>query len=234
MTDIRLAQFSGPLDLLLSMIQEKKLAINDIALSAVTEQYLSYVDKLEEDASPSEVADFLVIASRLLLMKARILVPSFFPDEEEDEQSLATQLRVYQAFVQASRQLHKRWLHMDQSFMRIEPPRVVEGFHPPENLNANAMRECMMRLLKKIAPLKPLPQVHIDKTVSLKEKIQQIRQTLSKLGKQHFFDIVEHRQNKSEVIVSFLALLELVKQRTVVLEQDIAFGDILIESVPST
>ncbi len=227
MKNFQLEQFSGPLDLLLSLIDEEKLDISEVSLSAVTEQYLNYLNQIE-NRKPEELADFLLIAARLLLLKSKKLLPQM-DIEEEGGSSLEEQLRLYKVFIEASRKIHQAWQENKRAVFRIEPPRKRKEFIPPENLALESMRESMVKLLQRIQPLKPLPQTHIDKTVSLEEKINQIRALLSGGGAVNFSAVLQDSQSRTEVIIGFLALLELVKQKAVFLKQKQSFNDIVIE-----
>lgn len=226
---VELAQFSGPLDLLLSLIKENKLNISQLSLSTITEQYLRYLDKLEKNKE-EELADFLVIGTRLLYLKSRLLLPQFSPEAEEGE-SLEEQLKLYKLFVDASRKFNKIWRNRHFSFFRIEPLKKNKEFVAPANLSGENLQSSMINLLARLKPLKPLPQTTIDATISMKEKLESIRNVLKKVGKVSFFEILGKARNRTEVIVSFLALLELVKQKTVFLKQNTPFSDIAIEKV---
>ena len=227
--EIKLEQFSGPLDLLLSLIKDNKCDISKIALSEVTEQYLRYLDKLEKNKD-EELADFLVVGARLLFLKSRMFLPQFAP-EEEDGESLEQQLKLYKAFVDASRKVNKLWLNRYRSTFRIEPPRKKTGFIAPLNFSAEAIYQSFIGLIKRLRPLMPLPQTQIDRTISLKERIDKIRKLINTGKKIVFFSLLENAQNKTEVIVSFLALLELVKQKAIIFKQEATFSDISIEKV---
>ena len=227
--EIKLEQFSGPFDLLLSLIGEQKMSISEIALSEVTEQYLNYLDKIENNRA-EELADFLVVATRLLFLKSKYLLPQFTPEEPEGP-GLEEQLRLYKAFVDASKKINNIWLNNNKSVFRIEPPRKAEGFVPPENLTLDSMYQSMVKLVHRLKPPKPLPQTKIDKTISLKEKINNIRRLLSRRNKIGFREMLSGAENKTELIVGFLALLELVKQSSVVLNQSSSFEDIMIEKI---
>ncbi len=227
---LQLDQCSGPLDLLLSLLDEKKLTVSELSISSVTEQYLSHLDSLEE-IEAGDLADFLVVASKLLLLKAKTLLPQFAPEEEEDEGDLLAQLRLYKQFQKASRKLNAAWEEKSNaSVFRVEPIRSSEGFVWPDNVSSDAMHKRMLLVIKRLKPLKALPQTRIDKAVSMKAKIDRIRDVLKQSTQLNFTDIVEQQKNKTDVIVSFLALLELVKTRTVRLEQDETFSDIMITS----
>lgn len=228
--EFKLDKFNGPLDLLLSLLQEKKMEISEVAISEVTEQYLSYIDKIEEKI-PEELSDFLVVASKLVLLKARSILPNFVPEEEEDGGNIEEQLRLYRAFVEVSKKLNKIWLSPNRSFYRLEPPRKSEGFVWPSNVDKEAMHGSMNKLIIRLKPLKPLPQTRIDRTVSLKERIKYIHDIIKRQKQANFFSLLNDRNNKTELVVSFLALLELMKQKTVKLEQKEVFSDIVISRV---
>ncbi|MBU0661445.1 segregation/condensation protein A [Patescibacteria group bacterium] len=222
-------QFSGPLALLLSLIQEKKMTITDIALSEVTEQYLCYVDTLEE-IDADELVDFLVIAAKLVLLKSKMLLPQF-SFEQEDETSLEEQLRVYQQFVEASKVIEAKWQDKAHGVFRTEPMHIRIDRPLPERLVQSELHQTMLQLVHRLAPRKALPQVQIDRQVSMKHKIDHIRALLKKTKRIRFQDIITHTENKTEMIVGFLALLELVKQRSIHLTQSGNFEDIIVSNV---
>ncbi|MBT4071269.1 MAG: segregation/condensation protein A [Candidatus Magasanikbacteria bacterium] len=219
-------QFDGPLELLLSLISEKKMNITEISISEVTEQYLSYVDTLEE-INADELVDFLVIAAKLVLVKARMLLPQFSA-EEEDEQSLEEQLRIYKQFVEASTHIQSYWQSGKHGVFREEPRHTRIDAPLPNSLTQDGLHQSMVQLVHRLAPKKPLPQMSIDRHMTMKKKIDYIRSLLKKTKKVRFGDIISQAENKTEMIVGFLALLELVKQKTIHLQQDSAFGDITI------
>ncbi len=227
MKDFQLEQFSGPLDLLLSLIDEEKLNISEVSLSAVTEQFLNYLEKIE-NKNPEELADFLVVAARLLLLKSKNLLPQFAPEEEESP-SLEEQLRLYKMFVETAKKLDHSWLSQKKSIFRIEPPRRPETFVPPKDLSFTALEESLRKLLHRLQPPKPLPQTSIDKTVLLEEKIKNISSLLKKTKSFSFSEILNNTANRTEVIITFLALLELVKNREIILKQSKVFTDIKVE-----
>ena len=225
--EIALKQFTGPLDALLQLVEERKVPITELSISAVTEQYLQYLDTLEE-ADPNDLADFLVVAAKLLLLKSKALLPQFAPEEDEGP-NLIDQLRLYKMFVVASRQLEARWLAALRSYGRSEPIRVVVDPTPPANVTIDSLRLSMTKLVQRLKPPKPLPFTTIDRTVSLKEKIAHLRQLLTQHGSINFFTMVADRASRTDVIVGFLALLELVKQQAAAVDQDTLFGDIVIK-----
>lgn len=226
--DFNVKEFNGPLDLLLSLIEEKKKDISEVSIGEVTDQFLKYLNQLPEDErAGEEVADFLVVAARLLYLKSRAVLPMFMPPEDEGP-SLADQLRLYQHFVKVSRDLNRRWLEKAHGYFRSHPVEIIIPEGLPENVSLDSLAESMRKLVSKLKPPKPLPQTKIDARVSLKEKIEHLRQLLDKQSSYNLFDALSERHNRTEIIVSFLAVLELAKQRIVDINQDEHFGDIII------
>lgn len=224
--DFKLDKFSGPLDVLLNLIEEKQMSISELSLSEVTEQFLDHLSKLE-DKRPEDLADFLVVATRLIFIKSRELLPQLGADEE-DGPSLADQLRLYQAFIEASKKLNHHWNGLSRSVFRAEPPRRPAEFISPKNFSAENLRASLEKLIRRLKPLPPLPQTQIDKTVSIQEKIENIRKLLSRGRGISLFGLLKGSRSRTELIVNFLALLELVKQEDVSLKQGSNFGDIII------
>lgn len=226
---IKLEKFEGPLDLLLQLIENEELAITEVSLSEVTDQFFQYLTGIESDRS-DELADFLVIATRLVYIKSRQLLPYLYPQEEEG-MSLADQLKFYKRYAEASKFVEKLWLQNKMGYGRIEPPPVMQGFTAPLNASASDLRNAFAVLLKRIKPIDPLPQVKIDRTVSVQQKIKSIYEALQKIKQLHFKDIFGGANNRSEIIVSFLAILELVKQEKISIEQPSAFNEFTINKV---
>jgi len=227
--NFKLDKFSGPLDVLLNLIEEKQMSISELALSEVTEQFLDHLSKLE-DKRPEDLADFLVVATRLIFIKSRELLPQL-GKEEDDEPSLADQLRLYQAFILASKKFNQNWNGPRRSVLRVEPPRKPTEFIPPKNFFAENLRLSLEKLIRKLKPLPQLPLTQIDKTVSVKEKIEEIKKLLLRVKNASLFSILKGSRSRTELIVSFLALLELVKQEGILLKQGESFGDIMMEKI---
>src|SRR3989339_612781 len=225
---VQFKEFDGPLDLLLSLIDEKKMEIGHVSISSVTEPFLQYLDTLEEKDA-QELADFLVVAAKLLLLKSRTLLPQLEVDEDEG-MSLEDQLRLYRRFVEVSKQINTMWLDgTRKAYGRVEPPIRPEQTIQPDNLSQDTLRQSMIQLVQRLAPPKPLPETYIDRTVSMKEKVDILRRLLSKRGSHiSFYEFLADAKTKTEVIVSFLAILELVKQHSASVNQINNFSDIII------
>ena len=228
--EIILEKFQGPLDLLLQLIENEKLAITEISLAGVTEQFFNYLSSLEGERS-EELADFLVIATRLVYIKSRQLLPYLYPSEEEAGGSLADQLKFYKRYADASKYIAKRWQESGMAYGRVEPVRVFDGFVSPLNASADELRASMLILLRRLKPINPLPEVRMDRTVSVEQKIKSIYDALLKLKSLSFNKLLADASSRSEIIVSFLALLELIKKEKVVIDQSEAFNDITLSVI---
>ena len=227
---ITLEKFQGPLDLLLQLIENEKLAITEISLADVTEQFFKHLISLEGERS-EELADFLVIATRLVYIKSRQLLPNLYPPDEDDGKSLAEQLKFYKRYADASKYIEKKWREEPMAYGRIEPAVVVSGFFPPQNAAARDLRESMLQLLRRLQPINTLPEVKMDRTVTVEQKIKLIYNTLLKFKSLSFNKLLEDASSRSEVIVSFLALLELIKKEKVAIDQGSAFEDMIITKI---
>lgn len=222
-------QFSGPLGLLLQMVEEEKLSVTDVSLTALTDSYIQHV-RLQERLNEIETADFLVIAAKLLYLKSRQLLPSLMPDVE-DGSDLERQLKMYERFVHAAQEV-QGLLEREQFMFAREPVTVrVEGFQPPRVVLtpqrlAAAMQDVVTRYRGE-----PLPAVEIARVMSIKEKIEAVQDLLATIRRGTLHDFLVDQHNKHDIIVTFLALLELVKQRTVAVSQQRHFDHIQISSV---
>ena len=218
-----LERFQGPLDLLLKLIEQQELNISDVALATVTEQYLQYLEQ-EPDLPPEDLADFLVVAARLLLLKSRLLLPTLFVDElEPDEESLTRQLALYRMYVAASAHLSDRLRRRTPLYarQRTAAPLADTPFSPPPSLTRAVLSATFQHIIEDLARyVKPMPGL-ISRTVSLQEKVRAVRMLLdTRSGEVDFHDVMRSSESRTEIIITFLALLELVKQRYVVVRQD--------------
>lgn len=219
MYKIKIEKFEGPLDLLLQIIEREELNISDISLAEVTEQYLHYLEE-NSDLPPEDLADFLVVAAKLLLLKSRILLPQLFFENEEDGDNLTKQLTIYRAYLEASRFIAARFVGRNVLYAR-ERPFILEAasFSPPTALPTATLHHVFENILRDLSDyIKPMPEL-ISRSVSLKEKIASLRTLLESKRQINFGEVLASANTRMDVIVAFLALLELVKQRHVVAEQ---------------
>ncbi len=231
MYKIQLEPFEGPLDLLLQLIESEDLDITKVALAQVADQYLQYMNATET-ISPEELADFLVVAARLLYVKSRALLPILEAEEEALEDDLEKQLRLYKEFVKASAEVERiiQRKHFkysrDKFYLDIKPI-----FNPPKGLTKELMTTIYQDVLKGIQPLMTLPEKTLERTISLEEKVLQLRELIEQQKQLHFSDILKSSSNRIDVVVSFMALLELLKSREVEVKQVRLFEDMIISKV---
>lgn len=229
MYKVKVQQFEGPLDLLLQLIEEQKLQITEVALAEITEQYIQTLHAAsQEQIRTVELADFLVVAARLLLIKSRALLP-FLVWEEEEEEDLSKQLRIYREYHEASKVMQKMLAKKRISFSREKLLATVEvTFSPPPGLQPAQLAQTFRLIVDALTPIVNLPTDVVRKTISIQEKIAHIRERIAQGMSTKFSEILREAKDRAEVIVSFLALLELVKQQHVVVKQYGMFEDISI------
>lgn len=230
--EVKLEQYHGPFDLLLQLIEQEELDITEISLSQVTEQYIKYLEKIET-LYPEELADFLVVATKLLLIKSRTMLPYLQVEDEEDAANLEDQLKIYREFHDASKVIEDMIKQKKFTYGRVDSwyanPEVI--FTPPKNVDKNKLSKFFSDVLDSLEPVIKLPKSAIEKAVSLKEKICHLQEHLNEQAQMSFKKVVSTSENKTEVIITFLALLELVKQEMVCVRQDKNFEDITIEKL---
>lgn len=202
--------FEGPLDLLLQLIEAEELDITTISLARVTDQYLAYVEDLERQQMP-EIADWLVIAARLLLLKSRALLPMSESEAEEDADDLAAQLAEYKLYKALAAQLGDRFEQNHFSLgklpAQVELPRepVLEGVSLP------GLHQAFNTLLEHI-PEAPLATETLDEQITIEQCIHSIKTSLGK-GPRAFDRLFAKLTSRLAMIITFLAILELIKQR---------------------
>jgi segregation and condensation protein A len=227
MYKIKTEKFEGPLDLLLRLIEDQKFDISEISLAQVTDQY---VERLKEIRNPGELADFLVVAAKLLWIKSKILLPSLDLGGEE-ECDLESQLKIYKEYLEASFKIHKMILGKNFAFVHERLPVQKNDviFNPPKWLNKSKLAEVLKKFLINLEPIIVLPKAVLEKTISIQESIAKIKDLIQKRLEISFGSVIKNAKNKIEIIVNFLALLELVKQKTIAVNQNKMFGDINIQ-----
>ncbi|KKS10986.1 MAG: Segregation and condensation protein A, partial [Parcubacteria group bacterium GW2011_GWB1_41_5] len=231
---IKTVGFEGPFRLLLELIEKRKLFINDVTLATVTEDYLQYMNKLGGSGSiaPAEIASFVVVASTLILIKSKSLLPNLdlTREEEGDIKSLEERLRLYELFTKLGSNI-KNMFGEKIVFAPLERKSNVLVFLPDEQITKSSMmgfaREVLDAMPKKIF----LPEVEVQKVISIEEMIDRLTERIKSSIKMSFKDLhgkIVTREEKVTAIVGFLALLELVRQGIVDAAQEIDKGDIII------
>lgn len=230
MHKIALEQFEGPLDLLLQLIEKDKLQITEISLAKITDQYLAYIEGADNLVS-DEVADFLLIASKLIYLKSKYLLPDLALVEEDDGTSLEKQLKIYRQYFEASKQINRFYNDKHkQSWSRLQAMKLPlkQEFVPPSNTSLQILHEVFGDVLGRIERFVNIPKAVLQKAISIGEKIQHIKKLILERSELKFSHLLTDHKDKMETIVSFLAMLELIKQREILVSQDDIFGDINI------
>jgi segregation and condensation protein A len=235
MTQIKLQQFEGPLDLLLSLIEQQELDITQISLAQVTEQFLTYVKQLEQ-IDATELADYLTIAAKLLVIKSKAILPSLEVEtpEEEAEEDLTTKLLQYKQFKEAAKYFKNLDAQGHQSFTRTRVFSERVHFFPDPAVDAAALRQAISKVVDALKELDNLPKAKIREAISIQEKITHLQFHLSSQIETRMSDLIAGAKNKEEVIITFLALLELIKQRLFSVDQNALFTDITIKKYSVT
>ena len=224
-------RFEGPLDLLLHLIEREELPITSVSLTQVTSQYLQYLSALEE-LRPEGIAEFLVMATRLLYIKSQALLPTPQAEDEEEEEdpgeALARQLREYKRFKEKAALFTQLEADGRRSFVRVAPPPQIDKRLEPGMFDLTTLVQAVYDALQEVdAPPTPEGVVEPHK-VTIADKIQELRELLDLGQSVRFRQLLGHRYSRVDVVVSFLAVLELIKQRQVQVEQSAPFGDIVI------
>lgn len=230
---IKQEKFEGPLGLLLKLIEQEELDITQVSLAKIADQYVNYIKDSSISISPEDMAEFLVVAARLLLIKSRALLPFLYPEEEEEIEELEQQLKMYKEFVDASRgiskMIGKKKFMFAREFNRKAVMASANIFSPPKSLNKSDMKMIFNDLLIRIKPSeKVLEEKVLEEKINIEDRILSIHDTIKRRIEMNFKEIIEGAKTKTEVIVNFLAMLELVKQRDILASQSGLFGDILI------
>jgi segregation and condensation protein A len=231
---IKVHQFEGPLDLLLNLIEEQKLNITEIALAEVTEQFLRYIRQLEQ-LDPTSLADYLSIAAKLLVIKSKAILPTLEIEAEDEDIAidLTEKLLLYKQFKEVARYLKQLDGKQQQSFTRTILFTDRISFLPDPQITSAELYKAIRSVLEGLQELDSLPTAKIKEAVSIQEKIDQLQMTLSSQIETKLSDLLAGAKNKSEAIVTFLALLELIKQKIFTVEQEALFTDVTIRKFES-
>ncbi len=229
---VKLDVFEGPLDLLLHLIKKNEVEIIDIPVADITEQYLGYLEMMRE-LSLDVAGEFLVMAATLMLIKSRMLLPPSEEDEQEESDpraELVQQLLEYQRFREAAWELAERPLLQRDVFVRepLDDPEIKATLDPPPlKVTVWELLEAFRVVLKRAAP----EAVHevILEHVSLRDCAHKLLVRLSQVRCLQFEELFQPESRRLEIIVTFLALLELMKQNAVHVAQAELRGPILIE-----
>ncbi|MBX4189539.1 segregation/condensation protein A [Candidatus Parcubacteria bacterium] len=219
--------FEGPLDILLDLVEKRKLFVSDVSLAQVTDDFIKYIETHEEFPL-GESAEFIVVASTLMLIKSRSLLPSL-PLTEEEEQSieeLEERLRIYGRVKELAQEV-KKLFGKNIIFEKGVNKREVAVFSPDSKTDTAHIHEALMRVLESLPKKESVPVATVQKIVTLEETIEKLSERINKSMKMNFSDFTG--KDKIAVIVGFLAMLELVKRGMIKASQE-GRGEIEMET----
>lgn len=224
--------FEGPLDLLLALCEEQKLDICQISLAKVADSFLQYCQGMSEYDWP-QVTDFLTIAARLILIKSKALLPTLELTEEEegDILDLETRLKEYKRFKEAAAILGQNFAEKTYSYSREYYAASVPAFFPPPKLKTGDLLLAIKKIFADLPSEFKLAQQKIRKVISLEEKIKELVMRLKNRLETNFRALAGGKKTKMEIVLTFLAILHLVREQIVTAEQKETFGEIKLVSV---
>ena len=229
---VALPVFEGPLDLLLHLIERQELDITAISLAQVTNQYLEYLAGASE-RNPDNLADFLVVAAKLLLIKSRVLLPQppAPPAAEEEDlgDDLVRQLVEYKRFKEAARWLHQQDEQGLRSYVRLAAIPDLERSADLGEVSLDDLLAAVREVLAVKPAMAPVDQAVAPMSITIGEQMDHIERRLADGRILRFQDLFEGAAHRLAVIVTLLALLEMIKQLRVQVRQERMFGEILVE-----
>ena len=238
---IKMTGFEGPFGLLLELIEKRKLFINDVSLSTVTEDYLKYMNNLSDRSSsflPAEISSFVLVASTLILIKSKSLLPNLdlTMEEEGDIKSLEERLRLYELFMKLGGNI-KNNFGEKIIFAPLERKNEVLVFLPDEQITKESMMSFAKGALGSVPQKIFLPKVEVQKVISINEMIDKLTERIQesvKMSFKNFTGKVTTREERVFMIVGFLAMLELVRNGILQVAHENNFSDIIIEKREQT
>ena len=224
---IKTDAYEGPLALVLDLIEARKLLVNDLALGEITDDFVTHV-RSQETFPVEETAEFIGIAATLLLIKSKSLLPDLALTEEEnaDVEDLRRRLTAYAKVREAALELGRLFGKHVMYPAGERPPEVF--FAPSKDLNAQVLAGALARVLAAREVVEELPEKRVKPMVTIEEMMDKLAKRVQAAMHLSFKEFAGSHKEKVEVIVSFLALLELVKQGAVAAEQHALHGDIRI------
>ncbi len=231
---LSLENYQGPLETLLSLIEQKKLEITGVNLAQVTGDFLAHIETLKREEEKNSgflsllIADFLVIASRLILIKSKTLLPQLelTEEEQEDVRDLEARVRLYQTLKNTHTLFKNQWNITPQLYAREFMMNTEPFFYPPKTLKSEHLCNALSKLIGELEKiLKPVSLVKRE-IITLKERIEHLiaRLTTTPIS----FKQLSNKEEKGEVVLLFLAVLHLIKLEIVEVSQDSHFGEMTL------
>jgi segregation and condensation protein A len=227
---VKQEKFEGPLDLLLDLIEKRKLFVSDVSLAKVADDYIAYVRSLQ-DFPIADSAQFILVASTLLLIKSKSLLPSLnlTTEEQASIDDLQKRLKIYEKMREVSQRIKP--LFGDKVLFARGERRLDPVFSPDADMTLPNLLAAAGRVLANLPKKEFLPKIIVDKVISLEEMITNLTRRVSESLRMSFREFSgAQKGEKVNVIVSFLAMLELVKQGVIQVSQERHFDDIHMET----
>jgi segregation and condensation protein A len=228
---VQTEQFNGPLDLLLNLIEKRKLLINDISLAKITDDYINHIQNME-NVSISNRSHFILTASTLLLIKSKSLLPTLELTQEEEQsiEDLERRLKIYKRIKSIEPKIAEMF-GKNRSFFKQQTNYVEVIFTPTKQITTKNILDSIKNVLTQLPKVEKISKVSIKKVISLEETIQNLTERVKNGINMSFKEFSNFdKAEKVNVIVSFLAMLELVKQGMIEVEQKLDYSDIDIQT----
>ena len=233
---IKINEFEGPLDLLLHLIKQSNIEIQDIEISEITKQYLDYINKMEE-LNINIASSYIVMAAELMEIKSKSLLPKKEEDEEDDEEEIISKENLINKLIE-----YQKYKEITPSLKKMESSRQDIYIKSPEKLNnyldevivknddvsVDNLVNAFIQFLERKNLEKPIKTKITNKEYSVKERKNNIKNILREKGKVIFTELFEEK-NISFIIVTFLSILEMTKEKDIIIKQDTNFSNIIIE-----
>jgi segregation and condensation protein A len=235
---VKLESFEGPLDLLLHLIHRYEIDIYDIPVAQITEQYMAYIHAMQE-LQLDVASEYLVMAATLLEIKSKMLLPKHeeealdddvLVEEEDPREQLMQQLLEYKKFKEAAKELRKR--EEERALLFTKPPSDLSAYVeakslPPLDVDLYDMLGALAKLLRRKKLQKPLHTKVARQEIPIERRMEEILQQLQSGQRKNFYDLFPY-YDREHIVVTFLAILELMKRKQIIIEQENNFADLYI------
>ena len=231
---VKQSEFEGPIELLLRLVEEKKLHISRVSLAQVADDFINHLATLEDRADKSRLANFVLVAATLMLIKSLSLLPTLETTGEEQasiadlERRLALYQKVKAAGVLVRERFGERVIFARE--LRQSAGESTPVFSPSAELSIANLLAAARRVINALPRPEILPRLVMQKVLSLEEAISDLGRRVERALRLNFSQFVKGKKEKVNIIVSFLGMLELVKRGAISVEQSAHFGEIAIES----
>ncbi len=234
--EIKLDEFEGPLDLLLHLIKESKMDIMNLQIEQITNQYLNYINKMEE-MNLDIASSYLVMAAELIEMKSKLLLPRHEEEDDEEEdpkEQLVNRLLEYQRYKELTKEFKELEEERHQIFTKS--PESIKEYLPEieiisnTDVTLNDLLQAFQKFLDRQKDKEPLMTKITKKEISVEDRRKSIKNILKSKGKVKFIDLFD-TLTKEYVVVTFLAILEMARQNELLIIQENNFADIICEGI---